>query len=48
MLDNKSKLTAEQAIEVLENRTGYRIICEDCDADVVSEAIQMAVDALKK
>jgi len=42
MLDNKS------AIEILENKTGYCIVAEDCDAEVIEEAIQIALEALKR
>lgn len=41
-------MTVEQAIEILENGTGYQIIGEDCDVDTVYEAIQTVVDEAKR
>ena len=41
-------MTAEQAIEILENKTGYAVIADDCDKDAVVEAINMAINALKE
>lgn len=41
-------MTVEQAIEILENGTGYQIVGEDCDADAVYEAIQMVVSVCKE
>ena len=41
-------MTAEQAIEVLEHKTGYAVCADDCDKDTVVEAIQMALCALKE
>lgn len=40
-------MTADEAIEILENKTGYTVIAEDCDKDAIIEAIQMALNALK-
>lgn len=42
MLDNKS------AIEILENKTGFHIVAEDCDVEVIEEAIQIALESLKR
>lgn len=41
-------MTAEQAIEILERKTGYAVCADDCDKDTVVEAIQMALSALKE
>lgn len=41
-------MTAEQAIEILEKKTGYAVIADDCDKDTVVEALHMALDALKE
>lgn len=41
-------MSIEQAIEILENGTGYQIIAEDCDADAVYEAIQTIVSVCKR
>lgn len=37
-------MTIEQAIQILENRTGFQIIAEDCDVNAVYEAIQIVID----
>lgn len=42
MLDDKS------AIEILDNKSGYHIVAEDCDVEVIEEAIQIALEALKR
>jgi len=41
-------MSLEQAIEILENGTGYQIVGEDCDADAVYEAIQTVVSEIKR
>lgn len=41
-------MSIEQAIEILENGTGYQIIGEDCDVDTVYEAIQTVVSVCKR
>ena len=41
-------MTVDQAIEVLEKKTGYAVIADDCDKETVVEAIHMALDALKE
>lgn len=41
-------MTAEQAIEILEHKTGYAVWADDCDKDTVVEALRMALDALKE
>ena len=41
-------MTPQQAIEILENKTGYTVRADDCDKDTVVEAIQMALNALKE
>lgn len=38
----------KEAIEILENETGYTVIAEDCDKETVIEAIHMALEALKR
>ena len=44
----RDQITVEQAIHILENKTGYHIVAEDCDADTVSEAILIVCKALKE
>ena len=41
-------MTIEQAIEILENGTGYQIVADDCDVDTVYEAIQTVVSVCKR
>ena len=44
----RDHITLEQAIHILESKTGYHIIAEDCDADAVNEAILLVCEALKE
>lgn len=41
-------MSLEQAIQILENQTGYQIVCDDCDTGTVYEAIQTVVKEIKR
>lgn len=44
----REAMTVEQALHILESKTGYTIIAEDCDASVVMDAISIVCEMLKR
>ena len=44
----REAMTVEQALHILESKTGYTVVAEDCDASAVIEAISIVCEMLRR